>query len=87
MSSSSHNGNGNGNSKHSAEYSDEELNVLRKVAEAARTYADTVIEKRSLQSVRGTLTQRELQSAILDIGTAEFELFDILTAWEKLKYS
>jgi uncharacterized membrane protein YvbJ len=59
---------------------DKELNALRRVAKAAKKYQEKVIQKRSNQLRRGS-DQNESPSAMLDIGSAEFELSEALNDW------
>ena len=62
---------------------DQELNLLRKIAVAARDYRDRVIAQRTLQLDRDW-TPRDTRRAMLDIGAAEFELSDVLALWERI---
>lgn len=59
---------------------DKELNALRRVAKAAKLYQEKVIQKRSLQLARRP-DQKDFSSAILEIGSAEFELSEALNEW------
>lgn len=59
---------------------DKELNALRRVAKAAKLYQDKVIQKRSGQLVRSPQANDQ-QRAMLEIGSAEFELSEALNEW------
>jgi hypothetical protein len=59
---------------------DKELNALRRVAKAAKAYQDKVIQKRSGQLVKSPQANDQ-QRAILEIGSAEFELSEALNEW------
>lgn len=59
---------------------DKELTALRRVAKAAKAYQEKVIQRRSLQLAKaheGT----DQQKALLEIGSAEFELSEALNEW------
>jgi|GEM_PF-2678128 hypothetical protein len=59
---------------------DKELNALRRVAKAAKAYQEKVIQRRSLQLLKSQ-EQTEQQKAMLEIGSAEFELSEALNEW------
>lgn len=59
---------------------DKELNALRRVAKAAKSYQDKVIQKRSGQLVKSPQVNDQ-QRAMLEIGPAEFELSEALNEW------
>ncbi len=59
---------------------DKELNALRRVAKAARKYQEKVIQKRS-NTLKQNPDHDETASAMLDIGSAEFELSEALNDW------
>lgn len=59
---------------------DKELTALRRVAKAAKVYQEKVIQRRSVQLTKpheGT----DQQKAMLEIGSAEFELSEALNEW------
>lgn len=64
---------------------DKELNALRRVAKAARAYQEKVIQKRSAQLARDQ-DQKGFQNAILEIGSAEFELSEALNEWYRTRH-
>lgn len=59
---------------------DKELNALRRVAKAAKLYQEKVIQKRSMQLTRRP-DQKDSTGALLEIGSAEFELSEALNEW------
>ena len=59
---------------------DKELNALRRVAKAAKAYQEKVMQKRSAQVLRDH-DQKGFQNAMLEIGSAEFELSEALNEW------
>lgn len=59
---------------------DKELNALRRVAKAAKAYQEKMIQRRSLQLVKNQ-DPSEQQKAMLEIGSAEFELSEALNEW------
>lgn len=58
---------------------DKELNALRRVAKAAKKYQDKVIQKRS--QPLGQPQDQDLQKAMLELGSIEFELSEALNEW------
>jgi hypothetical protein len=63
---------------------DKELNALRRVAKAAKVYQEKVIQKRSLQLAKRP-EQRDFSGAMLEIGSAEFELSEALNEWYRMQ--
>ncbi len=59
---------------------DKELTALRRVAKAAKVYQEKVIQKRSLQQAKAH-EGNDQQKALLEIGSAEFELSEALNEW------
>ncbi len=64
---------------------DKELNALRRVAKAAKSYQEKVIQKRSVQLKRGW-DKKDVQTNVLDLGSAEFELSEALNEWYRTLY-
>lgn len=64
---------------------DKELTALRRVAKAAKVYQDKVMQRRSLQLAK-ELEQKEVQHAVLEIGSAEFELSEALNEWYRTQH-
>lgn len=59
---------------------DKELTALRRVAQAAKSYQKMLSEKRNVYLNRHA-ESKESRTAVLDIGTAEFELAEALNEW------
>jgi hypothetical protein len=59
---------------------DKELNALRRVAKAAKSYQEKILQKRSAQLTR-TQEAKDQQTTMLEIGSAEFELSEALNEW------
>jgi hypothetical protein len=64
---------------------DKELSVLRRVAKAAKAYQEKVVQKRTMQ-LAIHLDQREFQTTMLEIGSAEFELSEALNEWYRTQH-
>ncbi|MBI4672356.1 MAG: hypothetical protein HY741_11925 [Chloroflexi bacterium] len=64
---------------------DKELNALRRVAKAAKAYQEKVIQKRSAQLLKEQ-DHKVLQNAMLEIGSAEFELSEALNEWYRTQH-
>ncbi|TAH52863.1 MAG: hypothetical protein EYC68_05660 [Chloroflexota bacterium] len=59
---------------------DKELSALRRVAKAAKDYQEKVVQRRSMQLAKKA-QQQEFTAAMLEIGSAEFELNEALNEW------
>lgn len=59
---------------------DKELSALRRVAKAAKDYQEKVVQRRSMQLAK-KMQQQESTAAMLEIGSAEFELNEALNEW------